>query len=440
VERAASRQASICVLPFVNISGDCEQEYFADGITEDIITDLSKVSALGVASRNSAFAYKGKTADIMQVARQLKVSHILEGSVRKAGNRVRITAQLIDGATNTHLWAERYDRDLSDIFALQDEISEAIVKALKLRLLPEEKKAIERRDTTNAEAYKLYLMARQYLLTTAERHRPLVVRLCEKAVELDPNFARAWALLALGRSNRRLLSGEPGDTGWDAANRALALEPNLAEAHAAKGRILADQGRFDEAVVEHEIAFRLDPESYDVNCAAARCYTAMRRYDDAIRHYERAARLVETEFWASGMVVQCYEAKGDVEGAKRASRKALERVERLLAAEPDHGVAMAFGVTSLVTLGEAERAREWTERALLLAPPDDLNTRYNLGCAMIRLGETDLALDLLEYIAPKMQREALLWWDKDTDLDGVRSHPRYERLREAADARLRPTA
>src|SRR6202140_4256928 len=146
------------------MSGDPEQEYFSDGISEDIITDLSKVSALWVAARNTSFSFKGKHADAPQIARQLKVSHLLEGSVRKAGGRVRITAQLIDGATGGHIWAERYDRDLSDIFALQDEISQAIVAALKLKLLPEEKQAIERRGTESVEAYDLYLMARQYLV------------------------------------------------------------------------------------------------------------------------------------------------------------------------------------------------------------------------------------------------------------------------------------
>ena len=170
-ERSRSRRCriaapiSICVLPFANMSGDPEQEYFSDGISEDIITDLSKVSALWVAARNTAFTFKGKHVDVPQVARQLKVSHVLEGSVRKAGGRVRITAQLIDGATGGHVWAERYDRDLNDIFALQDEISQAIVAALKLKLLPEEKKAIEQRGTTDPEAYKLYLMARQYNIT-----------------------------------------------------------------------------------------------------------------------------------------------------------------------------------------------------------------------------------------------------------------------------------
>src|SRR5271167_65086 len=161
----APRKRSICVLPFANMSDDPQQEYFSDGISEDIITDLSKVSALSVVARNTAFTFKGKNVNIPEVARELGVSHVLEGSVRKAGNRVRITAQLIDGAAGDHIWAERYDRDLHDIFALQDEISQAIVKALKLKLLPHEMRAIAQRGTESVEAYDLYLVARSHYLT-----------------------------------------------------------------------------------------------------------------------------------------------------------------------------------------------------------------------------------------------------------------------------------
>src|SRR5574337_277018 len=177
---------SICVLPFTNMSGEPEQEYFSDGITEDIITDLSKVSSLRIISRNSACQYKGKNVDTPKVARELKVSHVLEGSVRKAGGRVRISAQLVDCEDNGHVWAERYDRDASDIFAIQDEISQAIVKALKLRLLPEEKKAIEHRGTGSADAYNLYLMARQTYVTSQEqdeRSAQAIVRLCKRATD-----------------------------------------------------------------------------------------------------------------------------------------------------------------------------------------------------------------------------------------------------------------
>src|SRR6185312_2615578 len=217
--RGDGRQASICVLPFANMSGDPEQDYFSDGVCEDVITDLSKVSALFVVARNTSFTLKGKAVDVQEVARRLNVSHVLEGSVRKSGRRVRITAQLINGASGGHVWGERYDRDFDDIFALQDEISQAIVGALRLKLLPEEKRAIEQRGTTNAAAYKLYLMARQFSAMGNERHLPIIARLCRKAAELDPGYAQAWAQLAIVQSTLDVRPGSaPG--GDEAAARA----------------------------------------------------------------------------------------------------------------------------------------------------------------------------------------------------------------------------
>ena len=435
----APARLSICVLPFANMSGDPEQEYFSDGITEDIITDLSKVSALAVVSRNTAFSFKSRSVDVRQVARQLRVTHVLEGSVRKAGNRVRITAQLIEAASDSHLWAERYDRDLNDIFALQDEISEAIVDALKLKLLPAEKKAIEQRSTTNPEAYKLYLMARQYNAMGNSRHRDITVRFCQRAVEIDPQYARAWALLAICQANHRMVNVGTGDTGWAAAERALALSPDLAEAHAAKGRILGDAGRFDEALVEHARALRLDPDGYEVNAAAARCYIPMRRYREAIDCLEKAAAAIENDFWALGMAVQCYDALGDVEGMKSAARRGLERVEKVIVAEPDHGLAIGWGVNSLVALGEVERAKEWTARAMLLEP-DNLNLRYNLACSMVTLGEATMAIELLGPVLERAQRQNLIWFQSDNSLDAIRDDPRLQAMIAAAEARLAPAA
>jgi adenylate cyclase len=430
-----AQRTSICVLPFANMSGDPEQEYFSDGITEDIITDLSKVSSLGVVSRNTAFTFKAKHIDVGQVARQLKVTHVLEGSVRKAGKRVRITAQLIDGATDSHLWAERFDRDLDDIFALQDEIAEAIVKALKLQLLPAERQAIEQRSTTNPEAYKLYLMARQYNAMGNTRHREICIRLCQRAVEIDPEYARAWALLAICQANKRMVNIDTGDTGWAAAERALALEPDLAEAHAAKGRILGDAAKYDQAVVEHEAALRLDPDGYEVNAAASRCYIPLQRWGDAVACLERAAAAIETDFWALGMAIQCYQALGDREGVRSAARRGLERVEKVVVREPDHGLAIGWGVSSLVALGEVERAKEWAQRALLLEP-DNLNLRYNLACAMVELRDTDAALELLAPVLAVAQAPNLAWLRADNNLDAIRDDPRFVAMVAAAEARL----
>jgi len=241
------RKNSICVLPFVNMSGDAEQEYFSDGISEDIITDLSKVSALFVIARNTAFTFKAKSVDVPQVARQLNVSHVLEGSVRKAGGRVRITAQLIDGATGGHLWAERYDRDLTDIFALQDEIAEAIVTALKLKLLPEEKKIIEQRRTSDIEAYDLYLRG------TRPAFAPEVMRaqiaLLEAATRLAPDYPDAWGALAHARSHWRFYRpyaerDEIAVVVAAEAECALGLDPYNVAAIEAQLNLLPPFGRF----------------------------------------------------------------------------------------------------------------------------------------------------------------------------------------------------
>jgi len=428
----------ICVLPFANMSGDPEQEYFSDGISEDVITDLSKVSALAVVSRNSAFMYKGKLVDVPKVARELKVQYVLEGSVRKSGGRVRITAQLVDGASNDNVWAERYDRDLNDIFALQDEISEAIVKALKLKLLPEEKKAIEQRGTTNLEAYNLYLMARQHYATGNEgdiRRNDAIVRLCRRAAEIDSNYAQAWALMALGQMLARLVRGGQVDDGLAAAERALALDPNLAAAHAVKARILSESGRHDEAGAEIEVALRMDPESYEVNRAAAYLRFRQKRLPDAIRHFEKAQALMETDVSSPNMLITCYTALGDREASRRAAQITLERAQKTLAQDPSNGAAMAFCCNALATLGQAESAKGWMNRALLIEP-DNANMRYNFACALaVQLGDPDGAIDLLGPLFERISIGLLNHAKADPDLDPVRDDPRFRAMVAAAEER-----
>ena len=432
----------VCVLPFANMSGDPEQEYFSDGITEDVITDLSKISALWVAARNTAFTFKGKNVDVLQVARQLKASHVLEGSVRKSGRRVRITAQLIDGASGGHVWAERYDRDLDDIFAVQDQISEAIVAALKLKLLPEEKKAIEQRGTTNPEAYKLYLMARHSLMGNAgaARTSEAIIRLCQRATEIDPNYARAWALMAWAQAQLRLMAGRTGDGGMAAAERALALNPGLAEAHAAKVRVLTADAQFAEAKTEIETALELDAESYEVNFAAARWCVATRDHRQAIAFFEKAASEIASDFYAAGMLPTCYVEAGDLNGARVAARRAADRCEKAVALEPDNGSAMAFLVIALAMLGENERMKEWIERAVLL-DPDNLNMRYNLACVLIKVAhDNDAGLGMLEFVLERCLADVVNWVHGDADLDPVRDDPRFGAMLAAAEARIAQTS
>ncbi len=435
----ATPRFTICVLPFTNMSGDPEQEYFSDGITEDVITDLSKVSALAIISRNSAFMYKNKHVDIPKVARDMKVSHVLEGSVRKAGGRVRISAQLIDGETNNHIWAERYDRDSSDIFALQDEISEAIVKALKLTLMPEEKKAIERRGTDNAEAHNLYLMARQTYVGGQEydvRSAEAIVRLCARTIEIDPGYAQAWALMAIGYKKLREARGGQSEDGMVAVERALTLNPNLAEAHAVKAEILLTDGHEGAAAEEVAIALKLNPESYEVNRSAGRLNYQLHRHDDAIRYYEKAVSLMDADINSASMLTSCYAALGDLAGTRRAAELALKRAELLLAHDPNNVVVTGYSAYALAALGEGERAKSRMNRALLIEP-DNFNMRYNFVCALsVHLKDKEAALDMLGPVFETITDTFLPYTKADPDLDSLRDDPRYLAMVAAAEARL----
>jgi len=432
---------SLAVLPFVNMSGDPEQEYFSDGITEDIITDLSKVSGLNVVSRNTAFTFKGKSVDIAQVTQRLKVGHVVEGSVRKAGGRLRITAQLIDANKDSHVWGERYDRDLNDIFALQDEIAQAIVAALKIRLLPTEKKAIENRSTRDPAAYQAYLQGRYHYMQHGVRNLEIAIRFGQRALEIDPQYARAWVLIAIGQSSLRT-RGRSDDSGLAAAEMALSLDPNLAEAHSARGRVLGELGRYDEAVAEYEESVRLDPDSYEVRFNFGRTCFLFGRYEAAIEHFERAVELGAEGFGSLSHLAQAYQTLGRDDEAEDAARRALERIEREITAHPDNVLALSFGAGLLVQLGEKERAKEWISRTLIVEP-DDPVAHHNLACSLAQMGETDWALDLLESSACKMSASAVLnWIENDTDLAPLHGHPRYQALiaREEARAAAAPGA
>src|ERR671912_363410 len=258
-KRWGSEKPSIVVLPFSNMSGDPEQEYFSDGITEDLITDLSKISSLFVVAHNTSFTYKSKPAKVQQISQDLRVKFILEGSVRKAGSRVRVTAQLVDGRDGGHLWADRYDRDLTDIFTIQDEITHSIIDQLKVKLLPEEKKAIGQVPTESVEAYAYYLRGRQFLHRHSKSYYVLAKRMFAKAVELDPSYARAYAGIA--DCDSFLILHYNADVSIDGilatSAKALDLEDGLAEAHASRGLALSLRERYAEAMAEFDQAIAL---------------------------------------------------------------------------------------------------------------------------------------------------------------------------------------
>ncbi len=434
----APQKLSICVLPFENMSGDAEQEYFSDGISEDIITDLSKISALSVVARNTAFRFKGKDIDVKDVALQLGVSHVLEGSVRKAGARVRITAQLIDGKAGDHLWAERYDRDLTDIFAIQDEISKAIVAALRVKLLPKEKKAIEQRGTSSADAYNLYLMARQHWISGNVgdvRRDEVSVRICKQAVAVDPSYARAWALMALAQAELRFRHGRDVDA-LPAAERALELDPNLPEAHCIKARYLQEEGHEEDARMMIEKALRLDPESFEVNKEAGRLTFRQGRIEEACGYFEKAASLMDSDYHDSGMLITCYQAMGDEAGVRRAAKMTQERAEKAVTQDASNGAALGWGAVSLSSLGEPVRAKEWIDRALMI-DPDNNTMRYNLACSLATyLKDIDKAMELLGPYFDRVSISELKHCAIDPDMNPLRDHPRFRQMVAAAKARL----
>ncbi len=428
----------VVILPFVNMSGDAEQEYFSDGVTDDIITDLGHVGALSVVSRNAAFSYKGKTVSAAAIASALNVSHILEGSVRKAGDRVRITAQLLDAAKDEQIWAERFDRTLDDIFAIQDEISVAVAAALKLHLAPAEKRAITNRATSNPEAYELFLMARQFERSGSERMKPLIVRICQRVVELDPGFAPAWALMAIAEAEmaQRMVPGASAARAREAAGRGLAIDDSIAETNTAMAEAIGRGGMMDFAAGRPFLdkALALDPDSYDANLLAGYYHLQQAQWTDAIGFFEKACALDPDAVRPAGMIIQAYYAIGDRPKALAAAKRALTRCERTLALEPDHSNALGFFISALCDLGEGERAKRWADR-IELFDPENARLRYNVACGLAGLGEAEAVCDLLDKVVDRVSGGWLEWIEKDNSLDPIRDHPRFIGLMEILRAR-----
>jgi adenylate cyclase len=431
---APEERPSIAVLPFNNMSGDSEQEYFSDGITEDIITDLSKVSGLSVVARHTAFIYKNRPLNVQEVGRELGVAYILEGSVRKAGARVRVTGQLINSANGNHVWADRFDRELTDIFAIQDEITHAIVEQLKVKLHPQERKSIARAPTDNIEAYTYYLKGRDFLNRRSKRYLQLARQMFAKAVELDPRYARAYAGMADCDSYLYMTYHESVamEGVFATTEKALSLDPNLAEAHASRGVALSAGQRYEEAKTEFEKALALDPDSYEAHYFYARSNFAQGNVDRAAALFERAAEIRPTDYQVPCLLVAIYKSLGRPQDAKNAARKGVELAERELALHPEDSRPAQIGSGALFALGEKDRAREWTARALAI-DPDDLVAQYNAACNYSLLGDVDAALDLLEQCLPKLGHEKVQWAKYDSDFDSLRDHPRYQRLFERID-------
>ena len=420
---------SIAVLPFTNMSGDPEQEYFSDGITEDIVTDLSKVSGLSVIARHSAFSYKNKALKVQQIGQELGANFVVEGSVRKAGGRVRVTGQLISCKDGTHLWAERFDRDLTDIFAIQDEITHAIVDQLKVKLLPAEKKSITQPPTDNVDAYTYYLRGRDFFYRHSKRYFESARRMFAKAVELDPSYARAYAGMAdcdawLYLTYQVDLSVE---SILELADKALELDANLPEPHASRGAALTAAHEFDEAYREFERALELDPNSFSTHFLYARSSILRGDLEQAARLLERAAAILPDDYQPPCMLIQLYRSLGQLEKGKQIALKAIPLAERELLLHPEDPRPAHFGVAALIETGQYDRAREWITRAMAV-DPEDAATLYNCACAYGKLGDIGKALDLLEQVLERGSSNYRDWIAHDSDMDPLRNDPRFQKL------------
>jgi len=420
---------SVAVLPFVNVSTDPENEYFADGMAEEIINALSKIQTLRVASRIVSFALKGKNEDLGEVGRKLHVSTVLDGTVRKMGNRLRITAQLVNVADGYQLWSERYDREMEDIFAIQDEISQAIVKALRVILSEDEKKAIEKPRTVNLQAYEFYLRGRQFFHQLRRKSLEHARQMFNRAIEIDPDYALAYAGVADCCSllytyfDARESHLRQADL---ASRRALELEPELAEAHNARGIALSLSSEFDEAEEHFEVAMRLDPKLYEAPYFYGRARKSQGRFAEAAKLFERAAAVRPEDFQAPHFLAACYESLGMRAESQAVDRRVVKLVEERLDLNPDDARACNLAALTLARLGEPERALEFARRSLEIDPNDPV-LLYNVACTYSMLGSADEALSCLERAIDGGfgHKE---WIENDSDFDSIRETPRFKAI------------
>lgn len=421
---------TLAVLPFVNMSGDTEQEFFADGMTEDLITDLSKIPDLFVVGRNSVFAYKGKSGDLVRIARELGVKFILEGSVRKSGPKVRVSAQFIDGATGGHLWADRYDRELTDAFELQDEITGIIVGQLKLQLqAPRRVGGEDNRRTRNLDAYSCYLKGRHFYHMRTRQMLAQGREMFEQAVRLDPGFARAYAGIADCDSFMNSWFGArvPVQDILETTNKAIQLEPDLAEAHAAQGFALQTAGRIQDAGGSFERALAIDPLCYEAHYYLARLCVVKELPDRAAEHFVRALE-IRPDDYRSPLLLDSVLGKLDREEDREAYvQLGLKRAENTVALHPQSSDPLELGAAVLATRKELPLARHWLNRALEIKPEEDTQT-YNIACAYVGLGEPDKAIEVLEKVLNVAGPDALEWIKADPDMDPIRDHPRFVQM------------
>jgi serine/threonine protein kinase/Flp pilus assembly protein TadD len=422
-------EKSVAVLYFENLSASKDDEYFRDGMTEDIITELSKIKELQVFPRAAVLAYRDKAVTGPQVGRELNAACVLSGSLRRAGNRLRITAQLIGTQTGHSIWAERYDRELKDVFEVQDEIARSISQALRIKLSPQEEKAIARKQTDNPQAYDYYLRGRQFFHQFRRKGFDFARQMFARAIVIDPNYARAFAGVADCCSFLYMYwdSVEDNLNEAEAASRkALELDPELAEAHAASGLAFSLKKNFVEAQKEFEAAIRLDPKLYEAYYFYARTSFQSGNLAKAAELYEQASKLNPDDYQAVSLLVTVYHGLDRPVEAEATERRALHLIEKHVDSHPDDPRALYLGAGINVRLGNHEKGYDWARRALAI-DPEEASILYNVACVYSLLGRTEDALACLQ----KMMEHGVFyknWAAKDSDLDNLRTDPRFQAL------------
>lgn len=426
-------RTSIAVLPFEDMSPSKDQEYLCDGIAEEILRALSRVQDLHVASRTSAFQYKHQAADIREIGARLNVENILEGSVRRAGDRVRISAQLVSVDQGYRLWYERFDRDMSDIFAIEDEIAEHIAQALKVTL-------VERTATPASEpateAYEAYLQGRQFFHQHRRKAFETALQIFSRVIEIDPSYARGYAGIADCHSFLRLYFGRGVEAvaAADAASaRALELDPLLSDAHASRGLALFLQGQFEAAERHLRRAIELDPRLYDAHYISGRVCFSEGRISEATANFREACSIVPEAYDSWYLLGMCYRNLGEDTKARRSDLECIEAVKKCVRHHPDDTRAWTMGASVLAVLGEPEHAAEWVARALAI-DPDEPIIQYNAACVYVRLDRNDEAIDCLE-VSLGQGGISMDWVKNDPDLKPLRGDPRFELLLERVNVR-----
>jgi serine/threonine protein kinase/Tfp pilus assembly protein PilF len=431
---AGSDKPSVAVLPFLDMSPEKDQDYFCEGLAEELINALVAVEDLEVASRTSAFRFKGSQQDIREIGRRLGVSTVLEGSVRKAGSQVRIAIQLVKVEDGYHLWSNRYDRELKDVFAIQDEIAQKIVEALQITLSPtakEKTKKAEKEAPEDVQAYDYYLKGRKFFYEFRAKGFELARQMFARAIVIDANYARAYAGVADCCSSLFSYYDASEENLHEAdtsSRKAVELDPESAEARASRGLALTLKEDYEAADKEFLKAIELNPKSYEAHYFFARCLFSQGRHAEAVKEYEKACEVNPEDYQAPFFLAQTYLSVGRRAYAAANLRKAVEAAKKHLAFNADDARALYLGAGGLVELGELDMALEWVQRAQEI-DPDDALVLYNVACIYAQLGENDQALDCLERSYQNaVSTDSLNWMQEDPYFDPVRDDPRYKAL------------